>query len=764
MQSKDEIPHFIIWEIARVRQIDSVQSSSLKYFVDSEGRANLSFDIETDVLIEPSNREILDIEPIVLRYSTPESVGFRAPEVLSGRRDFSRDLPHLFPSSVSEPVSFCLARTGLQAIYDSFGVKGVIARLLEWLSDAKTETLYEDGWDPVPLQPNTISPMYGYIDTATLQQHASENVDGGYEFIGAKVNCVSNAVMFVDVADPIINTSDARELESVKKRMRQTSKVEKWIESVIPAIFVWPSRDDVQKKPRFNTWCDFSAFKEGLQETQLDQSFDFALDFVKGFFSTHDDEGEVPDLDGTGSRSLVVIVGLWRPVPIDETIVGLTSDPDSRSLEIRAFYLQRPIHEKDLRSSKTNLFQLFGLERVSPTTLQAVSGVDKLGSMALLGAGALGSAYLDYALRGGTNQITVIDNDSLLPHNIARHRGDLNHVLEKKTDIVQDLANKRLADSKVKKFAESILSLNDENLAIRFCDVDYVIDATANPLVRRRLSSLKGIDLPVMRSEIFHRGRLGVSLITKLGTTQNLNCLFHQLVALAMDNSHVSQWLDYENSRTYKDEELLIGFGCYCRTTRLPLYIVDAHAVSSFAVANQTLQTFDRPLIVLHTLDEKGLSQGTQVIQAEPVQLFENSATSGWRVIVANGVLKSMGEFREKAVPNETGGYFYGALDEHAREIYVVAVSSEPPGTSGTPTSLQLGRYGLTGFEKTFARRTRNRLPPIGAWHSHPDGGPAPSCVDMKTFCNFAEEDSRRGLPTVMAISAPAGETFVVRG
>ena len=763
MRSNEEIPRNVKWEIARIRQIDSVQTSLLEYSVDSQGRACISFKIGTDILIEPSDREILDIEPIVFRYPSPESVGFRAPEALSGRSDFPRDLLHLFPTRLCEPVSFCLARTGLQSIYDSFGVKGVISRLLDWFADAKTETLYEDGWDPIPM-PLTRSQIFGYIDTEALQKFAHTHRDSGFKFIAAEIIHLRSAEVFVDAAHPFVDTNDVAKIAIARDQMQRTKHLGECYHTVIPAIFVWPPRILVEKNPKFNTWCDINSFKEGLRETQLYQTLDEAFHYVDGYFSTHIEDGKPPDADATGKRSLVVVVGLWRPVPIDPTIVGLASEPSPRCLEIRSFYLQRPLREQNRWSDQSSLFHFVGLERVNPSTLQAVSGVDRFGSMALLGAGALGSAYVDYAIRGGSEQMTVIDNDRLLPHNVARHRGDLDHILEKKTDIVNDMAITRVEGSKVNKFDEDILSLNDEDLAQRFCNVDLVIDATANPLVRRRLSSLKGVDLPVMRSEIFHRGRLGVSLLTKLGTTQNLNCLFHQLVALAMSNDDVRKWLTYEDGRTYKDEELLIGFGCYSRTTKLPIYIVDTHASSSFAVATATLRTLDSPLIVLHVLDEKGLAKGVQVIPAESVQLFESSATNGWRVIAEISVLNKMSEFRIKAAPNETGGYLYGALDEHTHEIYVLAASSEPPRTSSTPTSLQLGRYGLTGFERTFARRTRNRLPPIGTWHSHPIGDKNPSMVDLNTLNCFEEEDTRRGLPTVMAISALHGEAFVVRG
>ena len=641
MKSEDEIPFNVRWEIARINQIDSVLAESTEYDIDCLGRACISFELETDILLEPAEKEILDIEPVVFRYPTPETVGFRAPEVLSGRENFPRDLLHLFPSTNEEPVCLCLARSGLQPVYDSFGITGVISRLLDWFADAKTETLYEEGWDPVPIQ-DIHARILGYLDTEALQNFAYEHNDEKFKFIAAEVIHLSETEVFVNAAQPFIDTTDTNQLQVIKDQMELKQDLGKCVRTTIPAIFVWPARDLIESKPRFNTWCDINSFRDGLRQSQLLQTLEDAFYHVDVLFRNDAANSKPPDLDASGTKSLIVIVGLWRPVPIDPTVVGLSTVNGARCLEIRAFCLQRPLNETDRWSKKTSLLNFIGLDRVNSSTLKAVSGLDGVGSMALLGAGALGSAYADYAVRGGCDQMTVIDHDRMFPHNIARHRGYEDHVYFKKTEVLNDLARKCLASAKITRFDEDIISLSDENLKQKFCNVLHVIDATANPLVRRRLSVLKDIDLPVMRTEIFHKGRLGVSLLTKLGTTQNLNCLFHQLVSLAMCNRHVRDWLKYETSRTYMDEELLIGFGCRSRTTKLPLYVVDAHASSSFALAHSRLRAIDSPIIALYVLDDEGMVKGVEVIPAEPVVLFNGPETTGWSVIVAENVLRRM--------------------------------------------------------------------------------------------------------------------------
>ena len=762
-QNEDEPPRNVRWELAQLERIKPVRTETLNYRLDEDGRALISFNVETDTLLDSSERTILDIEPIIFRYSAPSVVGRIAPTVLSNREDFPRDLLHLIPTPLDHPASLCLARAGLQTIYNVSGVRGVVTRLLDWLNDAKAETLYEDGWDPVPYLNGEMRAL-GYIDTEALQRHAHSHPEGGFGFICALINNGPDDTVFVQAATPIIDTSDGKQVESAKQHMQQSQGPDMLFQTAIPAVFVWPPRDQIELTPHFTTWRDMVSFKDGLRKTGFYDQFDEAFHYIDAYFSKHLENGVRADTDMRRHHALMVIVGLWRPVPLDRTIVGLADEDGPRSLELRAFYLTRSIEDTDRWSDQTELSDFFGLVPNSSPVLEAVSGEPAVRRLALLGAGALGSAFADYALRGGTGQLTVIDKDLFLSHNIARHRGDCADTGKSKTDVVERLANMRVQGARVTKYNEEIVILDDKALLERLRDVDQVIDATADPLVRRRLSSLKDTHLPVMRSEIFYRGRLGVSLLTHLGADQNLNCLFHQLVALAMKNETVREWLAYESSRTYEDEELLLGFGCRSLTTKLSAYKVDIHASSAFAFAKAKLPSLDRPLIALHLLDAAGVSLGTEIIAPEPVRVFQSETTSGWRIVVTSNVLDKLHQLRADAVPDETGGYLFGALDEAASEIYVVSASPEPPGTVASPGHLQLGRWGRTGFERTFRRRTQGRLPPIGTWHSHPSSSAEASPTDWETVAGFKDEDARRGLPTVMAITGLTSDAFYVEG
>lgn len=753
-----EEPRNVRWEIARLNGIKPVDAVTIKFKANSDGTAEIRFNIQTDTMIDSKSAIINDVEPIVFQYRSQADIGKRAPDVLSGRGDFPRDLSHLNPTAADQPVSLCLARAGLQSIYDSAGIDGVIRRLLDWLNDAKTESLHEDGWDPVP--PISVEDsVIGFLDAQSLQHYAVAEPKGGYGFIGADIIHGKGDAVFVHAEHAILNTEDLPELNAVKTAMKNFNSSGDPTHTTIPAVYCWPAFGKVESNPHYGGWRDMKSFTQGLRDVGLYDSIDEAFIKLDILF------GEDQDADKLGHRAIIIIIGLWRPAPLDRTIVGLADDDDARSLELRAYYLRRDLNVTDRWSETTELHDLYGLVPTIPSVLEAVSGEVALVSTVLLGAGAIGSAFADYGIRGGADKLTVIDKDKFLSHNVARHRGDRLHVAEFKTNVIGSMAFNRVQDVDIAMFPGDVGLITDSILAECFADHGQVLDATADPLVRRRLSKLSDVSVPVLRAEVFHQGKLGVYLLTRLDDPQNLNCLFHQLICSAYDDADVRAWLKYEASRTFLEEELLLGFGCRSLTTKMPAYKIEAHASAAYALGKSRLQGLSRPLIAINKIDENGLPLGTKVVDPDPVVVFDPGGDTGqWRVIMTQTVVEKLHHMRTEASPVETGGYLFGAIDEDASEIYVVAVSGEPPGTVATKTSLKLGRWGQTGFEKSFVRRTQGRLPPVGTWHSHPSSSPKASAKDRETVAVFEKEDALRGLPTVMAITGKSSDRVYVMG
>lgn len=760
---EDGLSRNVAWEIARLKTFNPpIRAGSVGYEVDDKGWAYISFEIETDVLLESEDTPILDVEPIRLRYISAEAIGKCAPAVFSGRADFPRDLPHINPAAIDEPAWLCLSRSGLQQIYDADGIAGVIIRLSHWLNDAKTGKLSDDGWEPVPTLDYDAC-VVGRINAAGLQDYANKEPAGGGVFLAAGLAHRDTGLHYVQADGAPLDLSDNRLVADLKRQMAKYTP-EKQFQTVIPAIFVWPDKNQVENIPHFNRWRDMASLREGLRRTGLEAKVGELFDLIDIHFRIGPD-GCPPELDHYGTpskKAMLLIVGLWRPVAIDETIVGLSGDGEARKLELRAFYLERPAPEARW-SEATAIRDFFGLIPISRELFEAVSGEPALPNATLLGAGALGSSIADFALRGGAARFTVIDKDRLLPHNLPRHLGCAMEIPDNKSGVVIRQAQVLGSRAIITAYTEDIIELSDDELAGRCDSTALIIDATADPLVRSRLSRWREKDVPILRSEIFQKGRLGIHLLTRTSSPQSLNCLYYQTVLYALGESWIREWLSYEATRTFRDEELLIGFGCASQTTALPKYKVDAHASTAFALARKMPKEASPARIVLHRLDEDGVSEGTKTIEPDDIQLFEAPTDlNGWKVLVTRGVIERMRELKDEKAPNETGGYLYGGLDEASSEIYVVAASPEPPGTKASSTNLDLGPCGRTQFEKDLRRKTSGRLAPLGSWHSHPGSAPTASAKDWATVARFKEDDKRYGQPTMIAITGSTGERFYV--
>ncbi len=736
-------------------QFSPVVRESIQFAEAESGFATICFDLKTDIPIEQIDTPIQQIEPIIFRYGSVAEVGSVAPSVLSARVDFPRNLLHINPGSRSQPVSLCVARAGHQAIYDRTGVIGIVDRTLSWLNDAKTGCLYEDGWDPVPYG-SIQSGVIGYIEAATLQEFAAANPDGGLAFSAATVTHAKDDGVFLHAEFSMIDTNNLDELAEAKTALRICNAGPCDFKTYVPVIFVWPDRDRVEVDSHFNEWQDMQGISDGLTATALRETLDTAFIKLDVLF------GEDSDFDMNGHRAFVLVVGLWRPVPLDPTIVGLADNDDARCLEIRTFYLVRDRSIRDRWSPETIVRPFFGLVSTLPETLEAVSGEAALNHTVILGAGALGSTFMNHIVRAGGNHITVADDDLLASHNMARHRAPRDYVGRNKAELSVELSLSWAQDVQVTPIAADLTLMSDEKFNAMLINGQRVWDATANPLVRRRLSSYSASHVSLVRTEIYHGGRLGVTVMTETGHDQNLNHLYYQLIALANSDDWVREWLAYESTRSFLDDELLLGFGCQSLTTKMPAYKVDSHAAAAFALAKHW-QATDNARVALHRLNDQGVSEGTRELEADPVVSFSSRRqTNGWTVLVTQPVLDRLHALREASAPNETGGYLFGAIDENLSQIHIVAASPEPPDTIGTPTDLQLGPWGQTGFEKSFMRRTRDRLPPIGTWHSHPSSSPRASGKDRKTVESFKLEDEMKGLPTVMAITGAKADAVYV--
>ena len=730
-----------------------IEGQSVSVSTDRRDRVRIQFRVCTDPLVEPVPTPIRDVEPITFTYPSMEDVGLRAPAVWSGRSDFPRDIGHINPTPPDHPASLCLARAGLQPIYDRYGVLGVVERLLHWISDAKTGQLMIEEWEPVPA-PEDQELSGGYFDIATFQELAMNHcVRGGWR-------CGIGCLLKEDLGNGVVLVTPELDLENetavrvARDKIYNRSVTELGVATYIPWVFVWSDIQAPVDHPLFGAWNTLGDIEDGVRDTNIGQILFSAV--MTGALGLSNREDFI-------SKPMALLLGIWRPVSISDKVFGVSKDATARRLELRGFLLHCEKHPSNPIEPRVEARQLIPFQLPNRQMLNFTSGKAPDGSVALFGCGAVGSFIADSLFRAGIPRIGVFDNDTVAPHNLTRHTSTGEHLYMPKSKHLKELSSSLTypgGEIDCSSSQMDIAGISEDHLLDVTRKFPLIVDATASELVRRRLADSTVLeDTQILRAEIFHLGQLGVLFVTGAGNCPNLVDLYYALCACAVGTKVVEGWLRHEQAQGTFSEELLVGMGCASPTTRMPKYTVAQHA-SAFmpnimsALSGESLE----PGFGINPTTSSGLPLGWQWFPyGGSTSVLESPDAPGWSVRLAPSVSRVLAERRVNYGKLETGGYLYGGYDQVLKQVYVVAASDVPPGTTQSTASIQLGPAGRTQYERKLARRAGGKLLRVGTWHSHPSSGPDMSPKDRRTMERFRDEDRRRAIPTLLVVTSPAG-------
>ncbi|HIJ61928.1 MAG TPA: hypothetical protein HPQ04_04475 [Rhodospirillaceae bacterium] len=745
----------VVREIALIRASDGVDERSVKFYDDDvTGGACIAFDMETEALVESGGGHgILDVEPFLMLWPSWSDIGRRAPMVLSGRESFPQDIGHVTPLRDRPLVSLCLTRAGLQPIYDRWGIEGVLTRLRTWLRDAKTGGLMRDGWEPVLLSSSPREPIAGIFEAGKFQELAAARQSQG---AGA-----ATGVARIGGTDrsPYLILNDATPYAANDKD--QNSSLFKAINGAndnvggaknVPWLFLWSNPASPIEKPIFGNWETEADVRQGLCAAGLENKFDAAL-------------GELLTKSGckfqnfTGKRVVVIVVGIWRPQAVLPGIFGLSEDTKTaRRLELKAYWMTAP-YNGDFLGEQCKVLPVVADPASTPELLRFTSGTAAVAPIVLIGAGALGSAMGEHLLRAGVENILVVDNDRLRPHNLARHGGRIADLYDDKVLILQKIGRDVSVKSSVAGLVADVAGLDDEQLKAHFGDARLIVDASADERVRGRLAEFIPADgQQIVRTEIYNRGRLGVQFSTGVGNNPNLLDLYYLLCREALEHDDLADWLRAVHLGGADSEELLFGFGCASASTRMPGWVVAQHAAAFMPTITEGMDSRLVSGIGLNTLDENRRPTGWRWFDVPPMSVYVSNQAPGWAVGITPRVLEFIRKERTAALPNETGGYLYGGWDAALKRIVVVEATGLPPGSNASPTNLELGPAGQSKKEQRIRHRTLGRIELCGTWHSHPNGSARMSPRDRKTIAACRNVDALRGVPTLLLIAADGDE------
>lgn len=365
-----------------------------------------------------------------------------------------------------------------------------------------------------------------------------------------------------------------------------------------------------------------------------------------------------------------------------------------------------------------------------------------------IGLGALGSQVFMNMSRGGFGKWILLDDDILLPHNLARHALTSYSVGYSKVTSLAFDANNLLNDNTFAFPIEGNI-LREKKVEIqalieqKIAESNIILDMSASLAVSRYLSN----------GEKFIAKRIVCCFLNPNGT---------QLVILGED-SNKEHKLDFLEVCYYRElihntalanhfeesnNEVRYSASCRDLTGRISQ---DNLALFS-ALSSKCLKEFiskKDSLAVIWKLNIENLSITRHQISIS--ESFEKKIED-WTITYDASFLDKIDGLRKRKLPKETGGILIGAYDMQRKKVFL-SDTIIPTDNSEYPTFFYRGIGGLKGELERIRKTTSNMLTYVGEWHSHPKGcSIMPSIDDMKLLAWLSNNMSVEGLPALMLI------------
>lgn len=371
-----------------------------------------------------------------------------------------------------------------------------------------------------------------------------------------------------------------------------------------------------------------------------------------------------------------------------------------------------------------------------------------------VGAGALGSQVLSHLIRAGHGQWVVVDDDDLMPHNLARHAVFGEPYGQNKADLMAAYANGTFKDATVRGLYGNVLTPPPAvSQALEEAEVIFDFAASAavsqhlcfQPFGARRVCAFlnpSGTDLVFLAESSDRQVRL-----------DDLEHQFYQaLVDLSALEGH------FENLPPYQ------RYGGGCRDVSLVLSQdqMALHAATASRMVKEVLRDTSAVAALFRT-DRRGELRRFDL----PTRPFAQMEVNGWQLTINPEVIVQARLLRDESLcqspPVETGGTLIGAVNLEDRRLAVTGLLPAPPDSRHYPAAFERGAWELRELYERIEARTGGALSYLGEWHSHPRGASAsPSADDRKLFAWLETLLKSEGIPPVMLIVADTEVRWLV--
>lgn len=681
----------------------------------------------------------------VVRFDFPQDYP-AAPPVPSLRPDFNRDLPHFQPIlRAGRPVP-CIYDGDLGELVHADGFLGMVVQTANWLRRAADDSLMdpEQGWEPVRRDS-----LQDWLVADPDDLRRAVDPGGGVQFRPFRYLLRRKAAgdaVYGRVGRSVIDIVGQETLDLLVEPKMSGSVMIGPGRSV--AMLLWAGTD----RSGVPLQCD-----EYLPETVSNAAdlveragmYGCAEPLKQGVLGLRRFVGRNGHL---AAFPVAVIMLVRRPLRVIGTDSQIEICPYVGSLALAI------AGTDDERIAVRPAIHLEGMSREVLARMSTKEEILERPPWVLVGAGSVGSKIALHLARVGAGPSVVVDNDTLLPHNMARHAlhpaGPDTPLLGWKAESVGAVLSS--LDQRARPVCadvREVLESDTDEYGLLSETPWAIVNSTASFAVRDALTRHRG-PARVIETALFASGRIGVLTVEGPGRNPRTADLMAEFDCLREYDRRLRNLFEGGDGGLSRQE---IGQGCGSMTMAMSDGRVSLFTAGMAEYIRQR-QRDGLPDGVgelwVGDLDDNGMGVRWESVCVLPVEVvgIEVSGTP-WSVRVHERARTKIEEEVGRWADVETGGIVVGRWFEGSRTFNVVDVLPAPEGSRRAPDAFELGASGGRNVIMEYSQRPGQCLDVLGTWHSHLVGR-EPSETDRRTAERLAGELRR---PTLSLITAPGG-------
>lgn len=714
-----------------------------------------STQIDIDVAVELPSRSrrngvsetgVCAVETCVLIFGSNWPLS--APQVFL-RADFPLNLPHINPHRAGQLVSPCLFEGSLDELLHRFGLDAIVDQLIDWLHKAAAGTLLdlEQGWEPTRRDscPSTVVFSAEKVAATAPADGAVLMIPAGYVAIDGGLYAIVNAELTAQ-ADPVFYQE------------AYDDKLGKWGRGHTAAFIARApmagGHPHVIGHYQPETVVDLTALLDRAAELGINR--DALAQGLDGYYGRSILDLRQDSRGWTHGLYAIVILVVQRPVP-------LVGSP-GRSVEVLPYVVRYELNTQSLLERNATVHPAFHAHALSPELLARTSGISSAATsqpLVMLGCGSLGSKIAMQLGRAGFGAMTFVDNESMSPHNAARHAliEQASVLVPPRKAALMKTAFESLSHIQSRAFDNDAVTLLVDPAQFAATvpqDAALIVDTTASLQVlaaETQSAALNQSPARLARITMYGQGRCVVILLEGHGRASRVD----DLTAFLFERCRFVPELRVAIAgETSEPTRIFVGDNCRSLTTPMS----DATVSRSASLAGLQLERWlidglpNDAVLCAGITDVEGLGMAWTRAGLGPTTVLDVADDGGWNIRVLHPVAQAIHADAIRWGSMETGGALVGRISYESRTITIAGIVDAPPDSVREAARFVLGTNGLIYDLRAANETSLGYLAFIGTWHSHPKGG-AHSGIDRKTLRGIAEDAV--GLPAVSLVWTPTG-------